>query len=103
MTKQVKTRIEQEIDALVEAGLMSKSDAKSLLDDFLKELEREKDRFLAFAKQELTATASRMKQKAKPVVRKAVHNLVKARKKNVKPVKKVVKKAKKKGKKSKRR
>ena len=84
MTKQVKTRIEQEVDALVEAGLMSKPDAKALLDDLIKEFHYEKDRFLEFAKKEPAGSVERIKKKAKPVVRKAVHNLVKARKKNVK-------------------
>lgn len=87
-----KTRIEQEIDALVDAGLMTKNDAKKLLEDFIEELKTSKDRFLAFAKQELTREAQVMKQKTKPVVKKAIKNVKKARKKTVKTKKKTTKK-----------
>jgi len=78
-------RLQMEVGALKDAGILSQSDAKKLLNEFMKELNTEKDRFLSFAKKELTSSASRVKRKAAPVARRAIANYRKARMKKTAP------------------
>lgn len=72
-------RLEMEVKALVAAGLLTKPDAKKLLNEFMRELNMEKDKFLSFAKKELGGAAKRVHKKAMPVARKAMANYRKAR------------------------
>jgi len=72
-------RLEMEVKALVAAGLLTKPDAKKLLNEFMRELNMEKDKFLSFAKKELGGAAKRVHKKAMPVARKAMANYRKVR------------------------
>jgi len=75
-----KRRLETELKALMKAGMMSKPESKKIMNAFVAEMRAEKNRILAFAKQELTRGLVKAKKSAKPLVKKAVARYKKARK-----------------------
>jgi len=77
------TRIEKEIHALIDAGLMSKADAKKLLKDFVEEVRAEQKRFVKFAKREFKQGVKKAKKKTTPFVKKAIQRVKLARKKRL--------------------
>lgn len=67
-----KTRIEKEMKSLVTARIITKDEAKTLMNDILNELRTERQRFMDFAKSELKREYKKAKTRAKPLVKKAV-------------------------------
>lgn len=75
-----KRRLETELKALIKMGMMSKPESKKITKAFIAEMRAEKNRILAFAKQELNRGFVKAKKSAKPLVKKAVARYKKARK-----------------------
>ncbi len=70
-----KKRLEKDMGRLIKSGIISKSESRKLMGGIMSEIRAEKERIKQFAKQEL----KRGLHKAKPLAKKALSRLRKAR------------------------